>query len=842
MADHPCLKELIDRYKKAGKTITSKNAQKWLTEVTEGTENLSPDDIIARAQRIGNEKIRQAYLTRRNTALALKAEVRMHGYVAENWKDDVIGGLKAYMGGNALGISGSQMSVFTNQIQYKAKMFSGLLADLDKAKSHKDFISGTMDRDIAVEMSRLNKGKEAPTNNSKAVQIAVILKKHMDYGKNLANKYGADIRNLDGYITEQTHDMYKLRTTTVDQWVKDTYSRLDVKKTFGDTPESKHKGLMEEIYRTLADGEQFKIPIGDNISESYKGTTNIGKTKSRSRVLHFQDADKWMEYNKLYGAGNLRETISDQMVSHAHSAGLMQMMGPNPEVVLERVINRLGANKTNEAASRALADRRGPVYNLLKTLTGEDSVPHNPNGARYGTIWRYIQSLSKLGGAVLSAVVDIPIAASELRYEGQGFLSAYNTTLLGGYNNLPKHLREEYALKLGIYNDGLIHDMGMELSGRGGLDGKASNLMALYFKMNLLTPWTNRMRRNVALSMSGRLGHLADKGWAELEPDLQRTLGLLNITERDWPALSRAVDVDPESGYKFMTPDAVDNLSDEVISEIYGVPVGEGKFDFSKYSTDLKTAADVRNDLANRFRSYFVNRTQVAVVAPDARTNAMLRQGLQPGSVAGESMRMIMQFKAFPLAVMHKVMGRQIYGKGHRTAWEAIQSGSAMMGLAETVVLTTGFGYLAMTAKDLLRGKEPRDPLNPSTMMAAMLQGGALGLVGDFVLGTSNRYGHDAFTTLAGPTASVASDAIKLISQIRDGDDPSASALNLIKGNTPFANLFYTRAAFDYLLFYRMQEYINPGYLQRMEQRSVKETGQQWYFKPSEQIPYGGGF
>jgi len=52
--------------------------------------------------------------------------------------------------------------------------------------------------------------------------------------------------------------------------------------------------------------------------------------------------------------------------------------------------------------------------------------------------------------------------------------------------------------------------------------------------------------------------------------------------------------------------------------------------------------------------------------------------------------------------------------------------------------------------------------------------------------------------------------------------------------NAPFINLFYTRAAMEYLFIYGIQEASNPGYLRRMEKRLKTENDQEFIFSPSE--------
>ena len=57
--------------------------------------------------------------------------------------------------------------------------------------------------------------------------------------------------------------------------------------------------------------------------------------------------------------------------------------------------------------------------------------------------------------------------------------------------------------------------------------------------------------------------------------------------------------------------------------------------------------------------------------------------------------------------------------------------GRGFVGIVALMVTQGFLGYVSMTLKDLLKGKEPRDPNNFKTIMAAFLQGGGLGIYGD---------------------------------------------------------------------------------------------------------------
>ena len=105
---------------------------------------------------------------------------------------------------------------------------------------------------------------------------------------------------------------------------------------------------------------------------------------------------------------------------------------------------------------------------------------------------------------------------------------------------------------------------------------------------------------------------------------------------------------------------------------------------------------------------------------------------------------------------------------------------------------------------------------------------------GDFIFGEANRYGNTFVTTLAGPTAGTVDDIYKIYAKVIAGDDASSNVMKLALQNTPFINLFYTKAAMEYLFLFGVQEASNPGYLRRMEKRLKSEFDQEYVFSPSE--------
>jgi len=148
---------------------------------------------------------------------------------------------------------------------------------------------------------------------------------------------------------------------------------------------------------------------------------------------------------------------------------------------------------------------------------------------------------------------------------------------------------------------------------------------------------------------------------------------------------------------------------------------------------------------------------------------------------------------------------------------------------------------MAMAAKDLAKGKEPRELLDPETGLnwktvgAAMQQGGGFGIYGDFLFGEMrNRAGQGFLATAAGPTFGEVDRLADIWGRLKAEDDAGAASFNLLMSNVPFANHFMLRPAADYLFLRSITEAINPGALRRMEEKTTREKEQEWLIRPSE--------
>lgn len=781
-----------------------------------------------------------AQVTRRNAALNKLARITEDAVMKETWGDAPGDGLKALLGGVASGRPGSRSSVGADQLARVNHYVQTLATRMEMEGVHGVFVSGTLDREVWQAVEQME--KSAPDMKGipvEAQNIAKVIVEQSEYARLEANKHGADIGKLPGYLMRQTHDMYKIDRAGWDEYRAFVMDRLDFSRTFADLSPDRREAALKNIYVDFASGEHVKLkaqPTG-----GFTGGGNIGKRLSHERVLHWKNADAAFEYNQRFGAGSLAEGVVYGLERMAADTAIMARLGPNPEMTLSALIDaasiRVKRDLDPGKQKAFAADARWVMENLWPNINGETRIAHNRLGAQVSAIARKTQQMADLGGAVLTAVTDIPVYASEVRYQGG--------TMLGG---MAEALGSLARGKLTTEQKGIVADLSVaydaQIAGALGgrfdaadiVPGAVARMTQLFFKMNGLRFWTDSLRTGFALASSHRLARLAPEGWGALDDDLRRTLGLFKIDSGKWDIM-RGAALKEADGRTYLTPEGVKALGDEPFAAYLtakGVEPTAGRVN------------RLRDEMVRDFRAYYADRASFAALEPDARTRATLYGGSKSGTWGGEFRRHLTMYKSFSVAILQKPLAREIYGRGEQTELlKALRNGNGeILGMAQLLVWGTIFGYGAMALKDLAKGKTPRDitedPVGVTT--AAMLQGGAVGIYGDFLFGEfKDRFGGGAFETFLGPTARRLNGLLSSVGKAKAGELEAGEVLKSAVNNTPFANLFYTKAALDYAFMYQLSESMSPGYLRRMERKAKEEKGQTYLFPPSQAIPHGGG-
>lgn len=784
-----------------------------------------------------------AAIEKRNALINRRIRIEALDYLRTTWGENPAEGVLALLYGSARARYGSRSSANAAQSALYRRYIGGVQGELEAAGLFDVLRRGDLDRDVFRAMRSLGDEKALRSMPEQAVAIAKILDKWQEVARLDGNRAGAWIGKLDDYGLRQTHNADRILKAGEAKWKADILPKLDLARMFPNGPPKDMDEWLHETFLNIVTGVRDGDPTAGRMA-AFKGPGNLARKASQERVLHFRNADDAFDYNTDYGMGNLRESFVAGMHKAAESTGLMQVLGTNPEYNLNAIVDavRSRLSRSDPAALKKFegATRSGKrIENAYREISGQTRRAASSRLAAVGQGVRVWNTLTGLGGAVISAITDVPVRASLLRYQGQSYLQQLGKGLIDPLTRLTDGLdsadRKAVLAASGYFNEIALGNLAARFSPDDNVQGALNKATNTFFKFNLLAQWTDSMRRSTLEAMSHYWGSVAEKSWAQLSDRNRMALERFRIGEKEWAVISKGTT--EADGQKFMTPTAVREMNPEAFKPLAAERIRAAKQEAVKAGDPAKAdkaiariLEDTRSQTADRLQQFYADDLDSAVISPDARTLSFIRQGQQAGTPIGEALRLFWQFKSFGIAVIQRAFLREFHGYGPKFGISQLQ------GLGILMLGSLAFGYAAMTLKDLVKGKRPRPLDNPKTWAAAMAQGGGLGIYGDFLFGEANRMGGGFLETLGGPTVGKAADAKRLFDSAKSGEDVGAQALRFGVSNLPGNNLFYTRMAVDYLFLWEIQEALNPGYLRRMERKAEQERGQQWWLRPSETV------
>lgn len=691
-------------------------------------------------------------------------------------------GIESYMEGSRNSVDALQDAILGG---YAGTFFHGL----ESQGLTKILRSGEFTREIARDLWALSRGEKPPTKNTDINKVAQVIYDTQKKMTDRMNRAGADIQDVGGFIMSQAHDQDKMMKAGKDVWVTSIKPRLDIEKSFGGmvTPEDIDDAL-ERAYEALVTGVRFMEPDPKDAKMfQFSGPANLAKRLSQHRRLIFRSSDEFLNYNEEFGRNNFNEAIETGIREGSRDIALLERFGTNPEYMLRKIWDETKQTNRKILSEGGQKPKETFIESTINEVTGKADHSANPTLSRMTTNLKTWNSVTYLGGVTLAAVGDTAFKSLEYRYQGRSLLSSIGRSLADiGQMFKSREEQVKFSSMVGVYAENWIGDISSKIGSGNNFTSNFTKTQRGFFRAVGLFDWDKNNKLSMARAMSHELGLLAKTNFNDLPVDTKRNLGLYDIGESDWDTIRKNV-ATLEDGRDYITAEGlVDNLGDKM-------------------------------------RMYFIDRVNHGVITSTGSTRARMNLGTQRGTWSGEALRLIMQFKSWPTAMFEKAWGRAIYGK---------DTGADYQAMVELIVLGTIMGYTAMTLKDFVKGKEPRDPFDPRTVMAAFVQGGGGGIYGDLLFSDSTGYGRSLIDLLAGPTASRISGIHKLYRGIIEGHDPSAQAFYQALSAVPGQNIFYLREPLNHLILYRVQEYLNPGSINRMVKRSERERNQKYIWEP----------
>jgi len=706
-------------------------------------------------------------------------------------------------------------------------------AELKQAGLDRIFASGAMERDWTRELFELNRTAPGPrrpvTRNPQALQIARIVQNMQRRAVEMLNNEGAFVGSYDGYIARTTHDKDLVRRMGEDRWIGYAQQWFDIPTIYPNRTQAHIETQLRAQYKRIVSGlhDSYDMDELDLIPDSVGGQ-NLAKKVSQSRVIHFKDADSWLAYMGVASQMTPSQIIMRSAQSAARDAGLMRIWGTNPKRAMQTDIQVL----QQEARGRSDYDMierlttETPRYNLwMDYMTGEANRPHNETWARVTSNILSVQRMAKLGFLPFAQLVDLASISGELRYQGVGFIDRMTSGLTAYFRGGMNSEKRQVADLLGAYLDGELAQYNADLELHdprqlGGFTGRLNRLQDIFFRYSGAQALTNRARGGLLHMMSRHMGSFHGQFWGALDTAEQRIMSAFNIGEHEWNALMRAQWTTGVEGGTFLTPRDAYNIPDAAISA-YNAATGV-VFEYDTF----------REEMANRLYSYYADRMDYGVLNPGIAEKAILYQGAAPGSALGVTLRLITQFKSFMVANFRRTWGREIYGGQGRLG--------AVAGIAEYAITGAVLGVLANGMNQLFKGQDPfsqwdNDP--GRAILAGLTRAGTSSMIGDFMFGELGRHGQSVAAYLLGPNVGSVESFMRAYQAARSGENPSGELLSFVRGMTPFANMFYTKMALDFLVWNGLTEMASPGYLRRTERRLKQTQGIEFLKYPVDLSP-----
>jgi hypothetical protein len=451
-----------------------------------------------------------------------------------------------------------------------------------------------------------------------------------------------DIKQYKNYIARQSHNIEKIKAAGFEQWYKDIQPRIDWNRM--DTPISKHKETLQRVYNEVIAGVyDIETPNGV-IGTDFRVGANVADKVSQSRSLIFK-RDQWFDYNQKYGHATLAASYLKALDRAGQTSALMRVLGVNPEATLTRAMEAMQSELmiTNPTAAAKLIQKKSLILGNLEILDGRAQIAGNINFAKIASNVRLLQSMSKLGAAVFASTADLAVYGANTRYEGRGnMFKGIGEAVSGLVSRNKGNAREEILNGLDVVFDHTIANIMQQFTKHGNFTDNLSAATRVYTKMNLQVPWTTSLQKSAAIGLSNYIGNNAAKTFDALSDDMKRMFKIHSIDRAKWDVIRKTVN-EAEDGRLYIDVRAIQDLPNEAIAGFI--------------TANWRTVTDVsiaraKESIATDLRSMFIDRAESAVPSTDKRVQAAMTGRTQRGTLWGEIVRSIGQFKSFPNPIL----------------------------------------------------------------------------------------------------------------------------------------------------------------------------------------------
>lgn len=618
-------------------------------------------------------------------------------------------------------------------------------------------------------------------------------------------KTGASVENLEDWRLPQSWDRSRIAPGRVGS-ASNLHARARFKEEIITAAEAGRITIMDKRTGQPAVRGLWDTIVDTSIEDIMRG--KIGGTAGKGfnremRVFRMNDADTWLDLMDRWGAGRggVLEMLQGHVRGMSREIALKEVFSPAYDAVFERLHARAVDAKTVRGKAGGVVARTltGPRVAELawKDLTGELGTPQSELMAGIFGGLRNWKTATSLGSAIVSAIPgDAVTTMWATRWNGMSGAKVISRALelimrdsdtardAAARLNIIAHGTMDAAIATKRWEDQIV---GRNLPGR---------LAAAVIRASGLQKWTESLKRAFSMEFNGLIADQSRLGWNRVDPAFRSFLERHGFTPDEWDELRKTPLIDAEGATFF----------------------------------DIEAAGE----LGWKLNSAIIDERHYAVIEPTAVTRAITTMGTKRGTVAGEIARSSFMFKSFAVTVMLTHLTRVVT--------EGPVEKRIFRTAAFLATMTLG-GAMALQAKQIIAGKDPRSMNDTDFWFAAFGQGGGLGIYGDLVYSATTRSGQGLMSTLAGPVLSTPGQIVDLIGKLigpTTGRSKGEAIAQFVKQWTPGSTLWQSRLATDRWVFDFLQRMLDPraaGSFQRQQADLRSDFGQSFWWAPGTGAP-----
>lgn len=636
------------------------------------------------------------------------------------------------------------------------------------------------------------------------------------------NRNGGDIGKLDNWGMPQTHNLAKIAKAGKQAWVNKAESLIDTRqyvKENGDYySQQEIRSLLEYTYDTLSSDGANKIEVGRQRAGG--GTSKVTNRNAESRVLHFKDANAWLEYQNEFGGMQFVDLVEAHINGLSKDIAMVENLGSNPKTALKILMDAAENKDWAKGIDHGTTEKSRKRAQVMFDEFSGGNTPQSEVLANLGLAYRSLNVASLLGGTTIASIADQATIAKTAHVHGLSYRQTFGE-LVSQLNPANKADRE-LAHSLGLATEEMLGSIARwSDDGLTATHGKSEKLARIssalatqVLRVSGLNALTSASKIGFTKMLMNKYGTLSrTKAWDQLDAMDRELLSGTGLDERAWKVFQLAEPVIDRKGNQLMSARSIYEIPDDKL-KAYGDP------------------KRVKDEVASQLQAHLMDEQGMAVIEAGLRERTWLQVGAK-GTITGEIFKGITQFKSFSAAFMMR--------QGSRTFSQDGLKGKAAYGVPLFVTMTL-LGGLVVQLRELLNGNDPQtmwdsdDPKKTgSFFLRSVVAGGGLPVLGDILAAGVDTSGRDANSFVAGPLGGDFTTLLGLtignMTQYNEGRDTNFGneAFKFAKGKIPAQNLWYTKAAINRMVFDNIQDTIAPGYREKALRKAEKKLDRSRY-------------